>query len=71
MADRTHSNSYRAVTAAIGLVFMAGAVALFVVSDRSIGPVLVAIVMGALGAEAIASAWRNKISLLARIGPMF
>lgn len=53
-----------------GLFFVVLAVAIVVVSDRTIGPLLAAAVISVLGIEAIASAFRNKPSLLSRIGPL-
>lgn len=64
------SRVYRVVTAAFGLLFTAISIAILVVSDRTVGPVLVAAVLGVLGVEAIVSAWRSKASLLSRIGPL-
>lgn len=64
------SKTARIVTAAFGLLFAALAVAIIVISDRTIGPLLAAAVVGVLGVDAIASAYRNKPSLLSRIGPL-
>jgi hypothetical protein len=64
------SKSYRVVTAAFGLLFVVLAVAIIVVSDRTLGPLLAAAVVGLLGADAIAGAIRNRPSLLSRIGPL-
>lgn len=63
------SKRYRLVTAAFGLLFAFLAIAIFVVSDRTVGPLFAAVVLGSLGIEAITSAFRNKPSLLSRIGP--
>lgn len=46
------------------------AVAIVVVSDRTVGPLLAAAVFSVLGIDAIVSALRNKPSLLSRIGPL-
>ncbi len=64
------SKTYRLVTAALGLLFVAAALAILVVSDRTAGPVLAAVIVGLLGVDAIASAIRKKRSLLSRIGPL-
>ena len=69
-SDATRSKSYRYITAAFGVLFTVIAIAIIVVSDRSTGPLLAAIVVGLLGVDGIASAWRNKSSLLSRIGPL-
>ncbi len=66
----TGSRAHRIVTATFGVLFAALAVAIYVVSDRSFGPVLGAVVIGVFGVDAIASALRNKPSLLSRIGPL-
>jgi hypothetical protein len=52
------------------LLFAVIALAVVVVSDRSFGPLLAAAVIGILGIDAIASAFRNRPSLLSRIGPL-
>lgn len=64
------SRNYRIVTAVFGLFFVVLAVAIVVVSDRTVGPLLAAVVISVLGIDAIASALRNKPSLLSRIGPL-
>lgn len=67
---KENSKTFRFVHAAFGLLFAAIAVAIVIVSDRSLGPILAAIVIGILGVDAVASAIRNKQSLLSRIGPL-
>ena len=64
------SRNYRIVTAVFGLFFVVLAVAIVVVSDHTVGPLLAAAVISVLGIDAIASALRNKPSLLSRIGPL-
>lgn len=64
------SSNYKIVTAVFGLFFVVLAVAIVVVSDRTVGPLLAAVVISVLGIDAIASALRNKPSLLSRIGPL-
>ena len=64
------SSNYRIVTAVFGLFFVVLAVAIVVVSDRTVGPLLAAVVISVLGIDALASALRNKPSLLSRIGPL-
>jgi hypothetical protein len=66
----TGSKTYRLVTAAFGLLFMVVAVAIVVVSDRTFGPILASAGIGILGVDAMVSAFRNKPSLLSRIGPL-
>ncbi len=72
-ADRkpdTGSTTHRFVGAAFGVFFIAVAIALFVLSDRTIGPLLAAVALGLLGIDAMVSACRNTRSLLSRIGPL-
>ena len=66
----TRSKTYRLVTAAFGALFAAIALAIVVESDRALGPLLLSAVIGLLGVDAVVSAWRNKPSLLSRIGPL-
>ena len=65
-----NSRSHRLVTAAFGMLFLALAIAMIVISDRTIGPILASVATGILGLDALASAYRNKRSLLSRVGPM-
>lgn len=62
--------AYRLITAAFGAFFTICAIALFLLSDRTIVPLLAAAVIGLLGVEAIVSAYRCRRSLLSRIGPL-
>lgn len=64
------SNAYRVITAIFGLMFTAITIAILVVFERTIGALHVAGVIGILGFDAIANAFRNKPSLLSRIGPL-
>ena len=64
------SRGYRLITAVVGALFSAIAVAILVVSELTVGPVLAAVVLGFLGVDAILGAWRNRPSLLSRIGPL-
>jgi hypothetical protein len=64
------SNVYRTITCAFGVLFLASAIAIFVVSEVSYGTVVAGVLVGGLGLDAIVSALRNKKSLLARIGPL-
>lgn len=66
----TQSTTYRIVTFAFGALFVALSIAVFVVSNRSLGAAIAGIVMGGLGLDAMISAYRSKPSLLARIGPL-
>lgn len=64
------SPGQRLVTAAFGLFFTALAVVILIVSELSVGPVVAASVIGALGIDAIVSAYRKIPSVLSRIGPL-
>lgn len=64
------SRGYRLITAVVGALFSAIAVAILVESELTVGPVLAAVVLGFLGVDAILGAWRNRPSLLSRIGPL-
>lgn len=64
------STTYRVVTATLGVVFVGVAITILVISEHTLGPVAAALVIAALGVEAIVSAWRNRLSWLARIGPL-
>lgn len=64
------TKAYRMVTAVFGVFFAALAVAIVVASERTIGALLAAGVIGLLGVDALVSAYRNKPSLLSRIGPL-
>jgi hypothetical protein len=66
----TKSRVYRIITAVSGLAFLMMAIAILLTTDRSIGPVVAALIIGALGVDAMISAWRNKPALLSRIGPL-
>lgn len=66
----TRSTTYRLFTAALGVVFVGTAAVILAISEHTFGPVIAAVVIGALGIDAIISALRNRESWLARIGPM-
>lgn len=66
----TSSTTYRVFTALLGTVFVGMAVVILVISERSFGPLVATLVIGALGIDAIVSAIRNRLSWLARIGPL-
>jgi hypothetical protein len=68
--DANHSRSYRLVTAAFGALFTVLALAIVVVSDRTVGPLLLAVLLGILGIDAMVGAYRSRPSLLSRIGPL-
>lgn len=68
--NATGSKVHRLVTAAFGLLFAVLALVIVVVSDRTAGPLLAALLLGGLGVDALASAFRGKPSLLSRIGPL-
>lgn len=64
------SKAYRTVTCVFGTLFVAVALAIFVISESSWGALIAGALVGGLGLDAIISALRNKKSLLARIGPL-
>ncbi len=66
------SRSYRWVTATVGLVFVMLAIAILATADgdRKLGATLAAVVVGGLGVDAMVSAVRDRLSILARIGPL-
>ena len=64
------SMAYRAVTFAFGVLFVACAIAIFVVTELTLGVGVAGIVIGGLGLDAMISAIRSRKSLLARIGPV-
>lgn len=66
----TRSTTYRAFTAALGVIFVAIGVVIVAISELTFGPLAAAVVVGALGVDAIGSALRNRESWLARIGPL-
>jgi hypothetical protein len=61
----------RIVTLMIGLLFCCGAIAIVLaVTPLSVSALLAAIVIGALGIEALLAARGGRRSLLSRIGPL-
>jgi len=68
--EELHSKSYRIVTFAFGILFVGLAIAIFVVSDATLGSLIAGVLIGGLGLEAIFSAICNKASWLSRIGPL-
>ncbi len=70
MPKTTGSSTYRLITAAIGLLFAVVGVVILFVSNFTIGPVVTAAVIIILGIDAVVSSYRNKPSLLSRIGPL-
>lgn len=66
----TKSTTYHVFTAALGVIFVAVAVVIVAISEFTFGPLAAALVVGALGVDAIVSAWRHRESWLARIGPL-
>ncbi|MEA5452660.1 hypothetical protein VB780_29070 [Leptolyngbya sp. CCNP1308] len=66
------SRTYRWVTAMVGLLFIVLAIAILATAegDRKLGATLAAVVVGGLGVDAVVSAARNRLSILARIGPL-
>ena len=70
--NQDESQGSRIVTACVGALFVALAIAIIAVVDRPTGPgVLVAAsIIALLGIHALLSAVRGKRSLLSRIGPL-
>lgn len=71
LSDRTEkSTASRIVDLLFGILFVVLAVAILVLSEQSTlaGSIVVALVVGGLGIDAIFCAARGKRSLLARIG---
>jgi len=68
----TRANLERLVTALFGVFFIIIAVVVLIVAwdATPIGGMVVSLVIGFLGAEAIVSAWRDRSSLLSRMGPL-
>ena len=66
------SKRHRVITAGFGVLFIVLAVAIVVWSNppMHLGAVLTALVIAALGLDALISAIRNKRSLLSRVGPL-
>ena len=62
--------AYRAVTFAFGVMFVACAIAIFVVTALTLGVWIAAMVICGLGLDAMICAIRSRKSLLARIGPV-
>jgi hypothetical protein len=62
----------RVAAAVIGALFVVLALAILAssVHDLSVGPLMAALVIGALGIEALLSAARRRRCLLSRIGPL-
>jgi hypothetical protein len=56
----------------VGLLFIVLAIAILATADgdRKLGATLAAVVVGGLGVDAMVSAARNRLSILARIGPL-
>jgi hypothetical protein len=66
------SPTYRWVTALVGLLFVGLAIAILATAtpQTRVGAYVAALVVGGLGADAIVSAARNRLSILARLGPL-
>ena len=66
------SKSHRVITSAFGMFFIAVAVLIVLTSSEStrLASLLLAILIGGLGLDALVSAIRSKRSLLSRIGPL-
>jgi hypothetical protein len=74
MKPREHppsqSKSHRIVTCAFGVLFVALAIAIFFVSEVSLGSLIAGALVGGLGLDAVLSSVRGKRSLLSRLGPL-
>ena len=70
--SRARQSADRLVSAFFGVLFVAIAVAIVVVTldSGNIAAHLLALLIGFLGVEALLSAARNRPSLLSRIGPL-
>lgn len=70
--DLHSSRTHRRVTAAFGIFLMAVALLIVAVSEPSnrLPGLLVALVLAALGVDALLSALRGRRSLVSRIGPL-
>jgi putative Mn2+ efflux pump MntP len=65
------TTAYRVVTAVVGLVFVASAVLILSMgASPDLKQWIAAAIIGLLGLDALVSAFRNKRSLLSRIGPL-
>lgn len=66
------SKAERIGSAVIGVLFIAVAVWLLVITlpQPEIGKLLVALVVGSLGVEALISAFQRRRSFLSRLGPL-
>ncbi|MEO8839158.1 MAG: hypothetical protein ABI351_10650 [Herbaspirillum sp.] len=58
------------MTYAFGIFFLVLGIVIFVVAEFSFGTLMAGVLVGGLGLDAIISAFRNKTSLLAKIGPL-
>ena len=66
----TGTKTYRLVTLGLGLLFVATAIAIVVLSELTVGPVVAALILGILGIDALLSAYQGRRSLVSRIGPL-
>jgi len=64
------SATHRFITGALGALFVVVAVVIGVISELTMGVILAALVIGGLGLDALVNAWRNRPSLLEKIGPL-
>lgn len=67
---QSHGLAYRITTAVLGLVFVVVSIVIAFVSDRSVGALLAAAVIGLLGVDSILGSLRCRTCLLARLGPL-
>ncbi len=58
------------VTAVFGAVLVGAAMAIPALSEPTFRSLAAALIIGFLGVEAIVSAYRGRLSLLSRIGPL-
>ncbi len=65
-----NKKSYQIITALLGLLFISIAITLVFVSNNSIAAVSAELIIVFLGIDALICAYKNKESLLLRIGPL-
>jgi hypothetical protein len=64
------SNKTKTIEVLFGLFFFGIAISILVFSELYWGSLLVSFVIFVLAIDLIISAWKNKMSLLSRIGPL-
>lgn len=64
------SKAHRMITGAFGIFLIGVAFLTFLFADAGLAAIFVALVLALLGADALASAIRDKRSIVSRIGPL-